>query len=78
MREVIPCQEQDLTFAFVEPHQVSLCPTPRSIQVSLNGSIAFWCVSHSSQLCIISRLDVDGLYPFIQVTDESVEQDQIQ
>jgi len=38
----------------------------------------FWCASHSSQLCIISKLAKGGLYPFIQVMDESVEQDQTQ
>jgi len=41
----------------------------------LNGSTAFQCVRHSSQLCIISKLAEGGLYPFIQVADEDVEQD---
>ena len=34
-------------------------------------------VSHSSWLCIISKLAEGGLYPFIQVVDD-VEQDQTQ
>jgi len=40
----VPPQVQDPAFAFVEPHQVPLCPTFQPIQVTLNGSTAFWCV----------------------------------
>jgi len=32
-------------------------------------------VSHSSWVCIISKLAEGGLYPFIQVVDEDVEHD---
>ena len=38
----------------------------------------FQCVCHPSQLYIISKLAENGLYPFIQVADEDVEQDQSQ
>jgi len=41
----------------------------------MTGSTAFWHVSLSSQLDIIYKLAEGGLYPFIQVTDENVEQD---
>jgi len=46
-----------------------------SVQVLLNGSTEFWCISHSSQLPIISKLAEGALYPFIQVTDEDAEQE---
>ena len=44
----------------------------------LYGSEAFWCVSHSSQLCSISKPAEDALCPFIQVTNKGVEHDQTQ
>ena len=72
---VIPPQVQDSTLALVKPHQVPLCPTLQSVQVMLNGSTAFRCVIHSSQFHIVSRLAEGALYPFIQITDEDVEQD---
>jgi len=64
------------TLAPVKPYQVPPCPTVQSVQVLLNGSTAFWCVSHFSQLCISSKLAEGGLYPFIQVIVEYVEQHQ--
>ncbi|GAB0209736.1 E3 ubiquitin-protein ligase RBBP6-like [Grus japonensis] len=42
-------------------------------QISLNGSTAFWCIGHSSQLSIISKLAEGTLCPLIQVIDEYVE-----
>ena len=55
-----------------------LCPNLQLVQVSLNGSTGFWCVSHSFQLCIISKIAEGVLYPFIQVIDEDAEQIQAQ
>jgi len=75
MRVIILSLVQGSALLLVESHQVPLHSTLQSVQVSLNGSTAFWCVSHSSQLCIISKLTEGGLYPFIQVIDEDVEQD---
>lgn len=65
-------------FAVIEPCQVSLFPKLHDVQVLMNGSTAFQCVIDSSQICIISKLNEGGLYPFVQVTDEDVEQDQAQ
>jgi len=62
---------------FVEPHQVPLCPTLQSVQVLFNDSTAFWSFRHASQLCI-SKLAHSMFYPFMQVIDEDVEQDQTQ
>ena len=75
MHVVIPTPVQDSTLALVKPHQVPLCSTLQSIQVSLNGSTAFWSVNHSSQLCIISKLAEIGLYHIPHVSNEDVEPD---
>jgi len=56
VHEVVPPQVQDPAFAFVEPHQVPLCPAFQPIQVTLNGSTAFRCVYHNSQFGVISKL----------------------
>jgi len=47
---------QDPALALVEFHQVPLCPTLQPVQVSVNGSTACWCIHHSSQFCVISKL----------------------
>jgi len=64
-----PPQCMTLHLPFFEPHKVPLHPTLQPIQVLLNDSTAFWCVSHF-QLCIIGKLAEGALYSFIQVTDE--------
>jgi len=55
------------TLVLVIPNQAPPSPTLQSVQVLLNASTASQCVSHSSQLCIITKLAEDELYPFIQV-----------
>ena len=63
---VTPPQVQNPTLAVGEPHQVLLHITHLSVQVLLNGSTSFWCVSQSIQLHIISKLAEGGtlsLYP---------------
>ena len=72
---VIPSRVQDITPAFVKSQLVYCCPALHSAQVSLNGSTAFRCVSHSSRLCIIGILAEGGHYPLITVVDEDIEQD---
>jgi len=56
MHGVVLPQVQDPAFAFVEPHQVPLCRTLQLVQVMLSGSTAFWCIHHSSQFGVISKL----------------------
>jgi len=56
MHGVVPAQVQDPAFAFVEPHQVPLCPTFQPVEVTLNGSTAFWCIYHTSQFVVVSKL----------------------
>ncbi|PKU46836.1 hypothetical protein llap_2809 [Limosa lapponica baueri] len=72
---VIAPQVQHPTLFPVESHKVPLCPTLQPVQVSVHGGTAFWCVSHPSRFCIISKLAEGTLYPFIQATDEYIEQD---
>ncbi|GAB0183594.1 mitochondrial enolase superfamily member 1 [Grus japonensis] len=67
-------QVQDPTLALVEFHLVPLYPTLQPVQVSLNGSAAFWCIGHSSRFCIISKLAEGTLCPLIQVIDEYVKE----
>jgi len=56
MHGVIPPQVQNPALALVELHHVPLCPTLQPVQVSLNGSAAFRCISHSSQFCVTRKL----------------------
>jgi len=72
---VVPPPVQDPSLALVELHQVPLPRILQPVQVSLNGSTAFWCIYHSSQFCVISKLAEGTLCPFIQVIDEEAEQD---
>ena len=53
---VMPPRVQDHILAL---HDVPLRPTLQPVQVLLNGSTALWCTSHSSQFCVISKLDGD-------------------
>jgi len=73
MQVVIPPLVQNHTPVLIQAHQVPFHPTLQPVQVSLNGSTASQCISHSSQHCIISKLAEGGLYPFIQVIDEDTE-----
>jgi len=65
MHAVIPPQLQHPMLVLVEAHWVSIHPTLQPVWVSVSGSTAFWCINHSSQLHIVSKLAEDALYPFI-------------
>lgn len=53
-------------------------PNFQPVQVLLNGSTSFWCVSLSSQLCsFITKLAQGELCPFIQDVDEDIDQDRL-
>lgn len=66
---VIHPQVQDPALAFVECQEFPLCPFLQPVEILLSGTAALWCISHSSQFCIISTLAEKAVYPFIQVTD---------
>ncbi|PKU42074.1 hypothetical protein llap_7613 [Limosa lapponica baueri] len=72
---VISPQVQHPTLAFVEIHQVPLYPTLQPVQVSLYGSTDLHRVNDPSQFCIVSKLAEGTFHPFIQVTDEYIEED---
>ena len=55
MHGVVPPQVQDPALVF-EPHQIPLLPSFQPVQVMLNGSTVFWCIHHSSQFGVISKL----------------------
>ncbi|PKU30741.1 glycoprotein xg [Limosa lapponica baueri] len=65
---------QDPTLAFIEPHQVLLCPALQPVQVTLDGGTALWSLSQFSQFGIISELAEDTLCPLVQVIGKYVEQ----
>jgi len=74
---VVLCpQVKNLHSPLVESQQVLLHLTPQAAYVLLNSSTAFWHVSNSFQLCIISKHAEGGLCDFTQITDEYVELDQ--
>jgi len=62
---LFPAQVQDPALALVEPHQVPLRPTFKPVQVTLNGSTAFWCIYHSSQFCVISKHAEGTTFPYV-------------
>ena len=59
----------------VEPDDVPVSLFLWPVEVSQNGNKGFWCISHSSQLCVICKLAKGMLCPIIQITDEDVKQD---
>jgi len=43
--------------------------------ISVDGSAASWCISHSLQFYVISKLAKGTLCPIIQIINEDIEQD---
>ncbi|KAJ7405348.1 hypothetical protein WISP_140056 [Willisornis vidua] len=68
----------DPTLALVEPQEVSLCPTLQTTEVTVNGITASRCISHSPQLCIVSKLAEGAFHASVQVIDTKVESGWIQ
>ncbi|GAB0183439.1 mitochondrial enolase superfamily member 1 [Grus japonensis] len=66
---------QDFTLSLDKPHEVPIGPFPQPVQFPLDGSTTFWCINHSSQWCVISKLAEVAFYPIFQIIDEDVEQD---
>lgn len=74
MLGVINPQVQDLSLPFVELHEVLISAFFHLLEVHVNGSTPFWCISHSDQFCIICKLAECPLCPIIQVVIEIAEQ----
>lgn len=75
MRVIILSLVQGSALLLVESHQVPLHSSLQTVQVLLNSSTSFWCVSYSSQIHIVSKLAEGALYPVIQVVVGDIEQD---
>ena len=75
VHEVIPLQVQDFVFSFDGLHEIPVSPFLQPVEVPLDGSMTLWCISRSSQFCVISKLAHGALCPIIQIINEDVEQD---
>ncbi|KAK4810833.1 hypothetical protein QYF61_008805 [Mycteria americana] len=71
-------QVQDFALPLVELHEVPVSPFLQSVQVPLDGSTTLWHISHSSQICVISKLAEGTLCLIIQIINEDVEHDRTQ
>jgi len=58
---VAPTQMQDLALGLVEPHDVHTGPLTELVQVPLDGIPSFRCVSCTTQLGLICKLDEGAL-----------------
>jgi len=74
---VVPSQAQDPILAFVEPHQVPLCPTLSLPSFCWMAAQSSGGVSPSCQFCAISKLVEGALHAFTQVTDEDIKQERM-
>ena len=78
MHKVFPPQQGvGLSTCSCWPSSGSSLPNS-GLSSSCPSSTAFRCISSSSQICVISKLAEGAFYPLIQITNEDVEQDQIQ
>ncbi|KAK4824875.1 hypothetical protein QYF61_021082 [Mycteria americana] len=75
---VVPPHVQDFALAFAELHVVPVRPFPQPVKVPQDGSTILWCISHSSQFAVISKLAEGTLCSIIQIINEDVEQDWMQ
>ena len=69
---VVPLQVQDFAVLFVELHEIPLSPVLQPVQIPLDGSTATWCISRSSQYCVICKLAEVVLCPIVQVVNKDV------
>jgi len=53
---VASTQMQDLTFGFVEPHEIHLGPLLKPVTVPLDVILSLWCVNCTPQLDVICKL----------------------
>ena len=67
MHEVIPPQEQDLAFPFVEFYEIP-------IDVPPNRSMTIWSINLSSQFHVVCKLAEGALGPIIQAINEDGKQ----
>lgn len=68
---IIKAQVQEFALSFVEPHEVFLFSFFLPAKAVLESSVLMWCISHSSQFCVVNLLRVHSC-PFTQVIKESI------
>lgn len=71
---VITSQGQDFTPAFVELHVIPVSQFLQPVEVTLDDSKTFWCISHFLEFCVICRLAEGTLYPSTEVINEDAKQ----
>lgn len=47
---------ETFAFPFVEIHEIPIDPFLQAVKVPLNSGTTIWCISHSSQFCLICDL----------------------
>jgi len=67
--------QKNLALLAVELHESPLGPFLQPVEHSLDGSMTFWSISHSSQFGVDCNLSKGTLCPIIQIIDEVVKQD---
>ena len=70
---VLP-EGQDFALPLVECHEVPVSPFLQPVKVPLDGSVTLWCISHSSQFCVIHKSAECELCPIMQIIND-VKQD---
>jgi len=76
MHGVVPPQPQGFVIPFAEVYEAPLSLFLQPDKVPLGGSMAFWCINHSSHFCVISKVAKGKLCPITQIVNECVKQDQ--
>jgi len=72
MPGVVSPRVKDFAFLLVKLQEISVSPFPQVVGVPLNGSMTFWCISHSSQFCVISKIAEGTLSPVVQIINKNV------
>lgn len=57
----------------VEPDDVPVSLFLWPVEVSQNGNKGFWCISHSSRLCVICKLAKGTFCPINQIINKDVK-----
>lgn len=52
-------------FLFIEVHEIPTCPFLQAVKVPLDGHTTFWCIFHSSQICLIFKVVICPIIPII-------------
>lgn len=70
----MPSWVHNVTFPFIEFHEIPVGQFLQPIKVPLNGTITIWCIHHSSQFCATCELAEAALCPAVLVINEDIQQ----